>query len=391
MEFKNSHVLVLCITAFLAMAGGALIAPALPEMVEPLHTTTHNVGLLMSVYALATAICTLVIGHFIDQVNRKKILVPCLVIYGLTGFLSYFVSDFQLLLALRFIQGSGVAGMTILALLIIGDVYPGRESVKPISRVSMSLALGAISAPLIGGGLAMIGWNYPFLFYALSLPFALLVLVYLPETRIQKECGNDRGIREVFTVLKQLPVLFTIFLGFAIYFLLFSLVIYVPFMVKNVFGFGSGESGLMLGIEGIAVIFMASRVNTLTERFSVTRIIIAGFVLVGISLIAISWMHSLFAVIVLLLLFGAGYGLAQTAIDVQIVNVSPAPSRGGILSLHTCMKYIGMTVSPVIMGEILLYSDLYTVFIVAGFLGVFVALLTYSVRKQLDISSDIRI
>ena len=58
------------------MAGGALIAPALPEMVGPLHTTTQNVGLLMSVYALATALCTLVIGHFIDQVNHKMILIP---------------------------------------------------------------------------------------------------------------------------------------------------------------------------------------------------------------------------------------------------------------------------------------------------------------------------
>lgn len=102
MQFKNTHLLMLCITTFFAMAGGSLLAPVLPEMVEPLKTTSQEVGLLISMYAISTAIFTLVIGHFIDRVNRKKILVPCLVIYGLTGLVSYFSSDLQLLLILRF-------------------------------------------------------------------------------------------------------------------------------------------------------------------------------------------------------------------------------------------------------------------------------------------------
>ncbi len=386
MEFTHKHLILLCITAFLAMAGGALIAPALPEMVEPLQTTTHSVGLLMSVYALATAIFTLIIGHFIDRVNRKKILLPCLVIYGLTGCISFFVSDFQMLLALRFIQGSGVAGMMVLALLIVGDVYSGHARVKPISNVSMSLAIGAISAPLIGGGLAMIGWNYPFLFYALSLPFAFLVLTYLPETRDQRHMTHHKGIREIFPYLQKVPVLYTIFLGFAIYFLLFALVIYLPFMVKEVLGFGSGESGLLLGIEGIAVILLASRMHFLANRFSVLQVIVAGFIILGLALIGMSWMPSIIALILLLLLFGAGYGLAQTAIDVLIVHVSPASSRGGILSVHTCMKYLGMTVSPVILGVVLWYSDFSMIFLLSGIFGLLVALVTFMLKSQLDIS-----
>ena len=389
MELKNNHILLLCITTFLAMAGGALIAPALPQMVEPLHTSTHSVGLLMSVYALATAIFTLVIGHFIDRVNRKQILIPCLLIYGLTGCVSYFVSDFYVLLALRFIQGSGVAGMMVLALLIVSDLFSGLDRVKPISNVSMSLAIGAISAPLIGGGLAMINWNYPFLFYALSLPFALLVLVYLPETRNQQQGGNGKGITETFPYLRKVPVLYTVFLGFAIYFLLFALVIYIPFMVRDLFDFGSGESGLLLGIEGVAVILAASRVDILATRFSVIRVIIAGFVIIGLSLAGMAYVQSFIALVLLLLLFGAGYGLAQTAIDVHIVHISPAHSRGGILSIHTCMKYIGMTLSPVILGIILLYSDYSMVFLASGFFGLIVALVTYAIRKRCDIPGEI--
>lgn len=384
MTFKKFHLLILCITGYLAMAGGALLAPALPEMVVPLQTTAQATGLLMSVFTLSTAIFTLILGHFIDRADRKKILIPSLVVYGLTGIISFFISNFEHLLILRFIQGIGVAGMMTLAFLIIGDSYRGYDSVQAISKMSMSLAIGAISAPLIGGGLAWYGWNYPFLFYALSLPFALVVTVFLPETRDKNQNVSNKGMKEAFSSLRKLPILCTIVMGFAIFFLLYSLIIYVPFMLKEGFGYSSVQSGLMLAIEGVAVVLLASRVRNLASRFSLIRVIITGFFLVGISLLCISFTDSIIAVFILLLLFGAGYGLAQTAIDAQIIYVSPTMSKGGILSIHTCMKYLGMSLSPVVLGIILTISDLHTVFIICGIVGIFIALATYSVKNNFN-------
>ena len=142
---------MLCIVAFFSMAGGALLAPVLPEMVDPLHTTTQDVALLMSVFTISTAFFTLVIGHFTDRVNRKQILIPCLVIYGLTGLVGFFLADLPSLLILRFVQGIGVAGMTTLAMLVIGDVYTGLDRVAAMSKISITFALGSVFAPVIGG------------------------------------------------------------------------------------------------------------------------------------------------------------------------------------------------------------------------------------------------
>lgn len=367
------------------MAGGALLAPALPEMTGPLQTTTQAIGLLMSVFTFSTAVFTLIIGVFIDRVNRKQILVPSLVIYGLTGIFSYFIADFSSLLILRFVQGIGVAGMMTLAFLIIGDAYKGYESVQAISKMSMSLAIGAISAPLIGGSLASMGWNTPFLFYVLSLPFALIVTVILPETRAQNQGMRHRGMKDVMSSLRDFPIICTIFMGFAIFFLLYSLIIYVPFMLKNEFGFLSGESGLMLAIEGIAVVIMASRVSTLANRFSIIRVITAGFLMVGISLVCMPWTGTIIAIFLLLLLFGAGYGLAQTAIDAQIIHVTPHHSKGGVLSIHTCMKYMGMSLSPIFLGIILTYTGLQSVFIIAGVFGIIIAILTYGLKNRFNV------
>jgi predicted MFS family arabinose efflux permease len=391
MEFRNIHLLMLCIIAFFAMAGGAILAPVLPEMVEPLQTTSHEIGLLMSVYTISTAIFTLVIGHFIDRVNRKKILVPCLMIYGLMGLVSYFVSDLQSLLILRFIQGIGVAGMMSPAMLIIGDVYKGLESVHAMSKVSMAIAIGSISAPLIGGGLSIWGWNYPFLFYALSLPFAFVVMTFLPETRVQKKNSDHKGIFDVLTALKELQIIYTVFLSFAIFFLLYSLVIYMPFMLKDVYGYTAKEAGLILAFQGITVILMASRVKILASKHSMIKVITAGFALVGLAIISISFAHSIVTVLLLLLLFGAGFGLARTAIDAQIIQISPSDSRGGVLSIHNAMKYVGQSLSPIVLGIVLLHFNLDTVFMASGSFGLLVALMTYLLKKRFDRSGDVTV
>ncbi|WAI01101.1 MFS transporter [Methanogenium organophilum] len=384
MEFKAIHLLMLCCTAFFAMAGGAVLAPVLPEMVEPLHTTAAEIGLMISVLTISTAIFTLVVGYFIDRVNRKTILVPCLIFYGLPGLVCFFISDFHTILVLRFIQGIGVSSMMTLALMIIGEVYEGHDSVMAISRISMSIAIGAVSAPLIGGSLAMLGWNYPFLFYALSLPFAVLILVFLPETSSDRKTGTQCGITKAFASLKDIRICYTVFLAFTIFFMLFALIIYVPFLLRDLFGFTSGGSGLMLAIEGLAVVILASRVRNFTRKFSMPAVISMGFTLIGIAMIGISFVPSVIGILLLLMLFGAGFGLAQTTIDVLIVKISPQESRGGILSIHNCMKYVGQSLSPVIFAVILVHFGINTVLLIAGILGLLIALMTCLMIRRFE-------
>lgn len=388
MQFKNTHLLILCITTFFAMAGGSLLAPVLPDMVEPLKTTSNEVGLLISTYAISTAIFALVIGHFIDRVNRKKILVPCLVIYGLMGLISYFTSDLQLLLILRFIQGIGVAGMMSLPMLVIADVYKDHKSLYAMNKISLALAIGSISAPLIGGGLANFGWNYPFLFYILTLPLAFVVMAFLPETRVQRDNDDQKGILDGFAALRDLRILYTVFLSFAVFFILYSVLTYIPFMLKNALGYTAKEAGLILAFQGIAIMLMVPRVKTLASKHSTILIIATGFALDGLAIFSISFIYSIAAVLLLMLLFGAGFGLAQTAIDAQIIQVAPSGSKGGVLSIHNTMKYIGQCLAPIVLGIVLLHFDLKTVFIVSGSFGLLVALMTYLMKNFFEKSGD---
>lgn len=363
------------------MAGGAILAPVLPQMVEPLNSSPNEVAQLMAVYTISTAIFSLVIGHFVDRVNRKTVLVPCLLINGVMGLFSFFATDLQTLLILRFVQGIGIAGMMSLVMLVIGDVYSGIDRVHSMGRISMAIAIGSVTAPLIGGGLATIGWNYPFLFYVLSLPFSLLVLLLLPET---KECisSHGSGLGNAVRELRDFRILYTVFLSFAIFFLLFSIVVFLPFMLEDVFGFVAKEAGLVLSVQGLAIIMVASKIKKLAEKLPLIVLIGLGFTLVGISVSLISWTASLPVLFLLLLVFGGGFGLCQTAIDSQIIQISPPRSRGGVLSIHNTMKYVGQSASPVVLGVILLFFDLHAVFLFSGLFGIVVAGATLFFRDR---------
>jgi len=77
-----------------------------------------------------------------------------------------------------------------------------------------------------------------------------------------------------------------------------------------------------------------------------------------------------------------GLILAQTAIDVQLIQLSPPATRGGVISIHSCMKYIGQSAAPVVLGIVLVFFGLDAVFVVAGILGVLVAIMTFAMKKR---------
>ncbi len=69
----------------------------------------------------------------------------------------------------------GIAGLLPVAMTLIGDFFKGAQKVKAMGYMSSTMALGAVVAPMIGGGLAMLSWRFSFLFYAVSIPLAVSI------------------------------------------------------------------------------------------------------------------------------------------------------------------------------------------------------------------------
>lgn len=391
---KKIHLFIICLTVFFGMASGALLGPVFPEMVGPLHTTAQNVGILISAITFSTALFSLVLGSLTDRIPRKKILIFCLVLYGFTGLAAYFATDLETLIILRFLQGIGVAGMMLLSMLLIGDLYSGSERVHATSRVGMTNAIGSVFSPIIGGLLASHSWNLPFLFYTLTLPLAFFAAVCLPETNPvgPKYRGREKGtmtrsrnkktVKEFLKPLLDFKVVYTLILSFSVFFLLYALVVYLPFMLKAEFGYTPKEAGLALSLTGITVILIAARAKVLALKYPMICLAGAGFGFAGLAVAMIGITHSKIILVFLLLLFGLGYGLSQIIVDTLILQIAPEDSKGSIISVYNTMKYLGQTLSPIVFGFVLAISGVEKVFLFAGVFGLAVAGLSWLVRGK---------
>src|ERR687893_2380455 len=177
--YKDHNLHVLFGVTLIAVLGVSSITPALPEIRDAFGVSSGEVGLLITVFTLPGIALTPVLGVLSDRHGRKKILVPALLLFGVAGGLCAFARSFELLLALRLVQGMGAAALGTLNVTVIGDIYTGRELSAALGYNSSILSIATATYPGLGGLLAIFGWFYPFLLPFLAVPIGFLVLYSL--------------------------------------------------------------------------------------------------------------------------------------------------------------------------------------------------------------------
>ncbi|HBG15081.1 MAG TPA: MFS transporter, partial [Synergistaceae bacterium] len=111
----------------ISVLGVASVAPAFPEMIRALGVNQEDVAWLISAFTIPGLLFTPVTGFLSDRYGRRKILVPCLFLFGVAGGACFLARDFRTLLFLRFLQGVGSAPLNALNVALIGDFFKGND------------------------------------------------------------------------------------------------------------------------------------------------------------------------------------------------------------------------------------------------------------------------
>jgi len=198
------------------------------------------VGMLITVFTLPGIFLTPVFGVLADRAGRKRILVPSLLLFAVAGGACAFARNFNLLLAMRFLQGMGAASLGSLNVTLVGDLFSGKERVRAMGYNAGVLSIGTASYPATGGAKAALGWYCPFALPLLALPVALPVAVLVatrldaPEVRggeslarYLKGVWGSLGRRDVIGILASGTLVFIILYG--------SYLTYFPFLLARGF------------------------------------------------------------------------------------------------------------------------------------------------------------
>lgn len=162
-----------------------IMLPGLQEIGSSLGVETENHRqYVITAYVIGLGLPQLLYGPISDRYGRRGPLLFGLTIYVAAAFAASFAPSFEVLLALRFIQGIGAASTRVIAVSFIRDVFGGRAMAEVMSLVFMVFMVIPIVAPGLGQLVMMFAeWHVIFmLMAAIALAVTIWTMFRLPET-----------------------------------------------------------------------------------------------------------------------------------------------------------------------------------------------------------------
>ncbi|MDP9386515.1 MAG: MFS transporter [Actinomycetota bacterium] len=341
--------LVLAVT-LTGILGNVLVVPALPDIARDLGVSTESVGLLLASTTAPGIVLAPVIGVLADRFGRRAVLLPCLVVFAVAGGLGALAPTFGVLVALRVLQGVGSAGLLNLAVVLITDHWEGAERARMIGRNAATLTASLVVVPPLGGLITEVGgWRATFVPYWVGLATAAAVASYLPVT------GGGRGsLRHQLALtaqaLRSWAALGPMMLGGAVFLLVFGLLTTMPVYLDDAFGLGPGGRGLVLALPAATSTAGALSIARVRARAGVPGVVAGGLVLLAAGLGSAAAAPALGAVVLGLLLYGAGEGLLIATLQTTVADRAPEESRAALVATWVGFARAGQTAGPILAG-----------------------------------------
>lgn len=224
-----------------------IMLPGLQQIGESLNVAEENHRqYVISAYFGGMAAALLIYGPLSDRFGRRGPLLVGLTIYVLAAFAAVFAPTFEILLALRFIQGVGAASTRVIAVSVVRDRFGGRAMAEVMSLIFMTFMVIPVIAPSLGQLMMMFAnWHMIFvLMAAIAAAVTVWTWVRLPET-LHPE---DRRTIDIASILQGFTIVLSnrTSLGYT----LASTAVFAA-----LFGFINSAQQIYVGIYGLGALF----------------------------------------------------------------------------------------------------------------------------------------
>lgn len=361
--YLNKNLQIIFSITLMAVLGVASITPAFPKIEKVLNISEQQVGLLITVFTLPGVILTPILGVLADRFGRKQILIPSLLLFGIAGTACFFTRHFDMLLVFRLFQGIGAASLGSLNVTLIGDFFEGRERAAAMGYNASVLSIGTASYPAIGGALATIGWYFPFLLPALSVPIALIALFSLKSSKPVNNQSLKEYLIKAWDSIKDKRVIGIFIASIFTFIILYgSYLTFLPFLLDSDFSASPLIIGLLMSVMSLTTAITSSQLGRLSGKYSHRILLKVAFITYALALIIIPLTPQLWLMIIPLIFFGIGHGLNIPSLQTMLTNLAPVENRAAFMSLNGMVLRLGQTIGPLIMGLVFGFSGIVGVF-----------------------------
>lgn len=331
------------LASMLMLMGGAAVAPALPLIHEAFPDRDFAVSLIITVPSLAVGVTGFAIGGLVDRFGKVRTLATSLVVFTAAGVSSYALDDLNAILALRFVLGIGIAGISAAVIALMAEYYTGAARMKVLGYQSAAMGIGVLVLEYAGGSLAAVSWQEPFLIYLIGIPIMLLCIASMREPRgghAPEAAGTSDGAPRKANTRLILVCYVAVFVCQSMSFLLPTR---IPAFLEDpdLPGYVSASVvGLFLGIFGITNLVASLMYRRIVSAARPFFIMALGFFVMGVGLILLMISPTVVAALAVMVLVGAGVGLCP-AISNVLAGEATSATSGRIMGGYSTFLNLG--------------------------------------------------
>lgn len=354
-----------------AQIGLGIIAPILPLYAKTFAASGLEIGLVFTAFSISRALLGPVVGRLSDRLGRRPLILIGLAGYTAVSILYAVAGSLWELGIFRFLQGIASVMVTPVAQAYVGDLTPLGKEGQYTNLFYSSQFIGMAIGPLLGGGIGAV-WSYQVAFYAmatLSLISLFLVLSTVPSDKKLAVATRPQEIASMRHVVTHDAVK-----AMAVYvatrgFWRQSFNTFYPLYAVATFRAGEASVGVVLSVYMFAEGILEIPFGFLADRYPRFRQIVTGSVCAPLVLVAIPFVHSVWAVALLTMAMGGLSALGRSSLVAIRTELGRTHGMGTLAGLQGSAFAFGQMLGPFLSGAMVDALGLAAVFPFGGAVG----------------------
>jgi MFS family permease len=304
--------------------------------------------ILLSIPALFIILGAPIVGWLSDNTGRKTLLNVSLLIFGISGASGYFADSFFFMFVGRAILGLSIAGIKTATVAMVGDYYEGPARNKIVGWQGSAMKFGGVIFMLLGGYLANVSWQAPFLGYLIAfiiLPSGLIALAEsLPKV--------DPNSEESPSNLPSIPLGSASFVFISAFFasaMFFITPVQLPFYLRDTFAATPLQMGAAIALGNTIGAISSLAYARFKQRMNFVAIYALLYMSMALGYFIVAAATSYTTALLGMVVAGVGFGLYVPNQSSWILSIVSPKRRGFGVGIVTTAMFTGQFFAPILV------------------------------------------
>lgn len=358
---KKERILLLLLAAvnFTHILDFMIMMPLGNYLMPYFHISAQQFSFIVASYTLSAGISGFTAAFFVDNYDRKKVLIFAYVGFVLGTLICGIAPTYTTLLCARIFAGifGGLIGAQVLS--IVADTFSYERRGMAMGTLMSAFSLASIVGVPLGLFLATrLSWHAPFLLVGgIGLVLIPLLIKFLPSVSGHLS-GQDRpkATEVIGQIMRNRSQLLALSLGGLLMLGHFLIIPFLnPFMEFNV-GFHKDQTMWIYTVGGILTFFSSPLVGKLSDKYGKQRVFVMFVLFSLVPVFLITHMPPIpfyYVLIVTGIWFVLSTGRSIPA-QAMISNVVEPSQRGSFMSFNSSIQQLFTGMASLIAGAIVI-------------------------------------